>query len=312
MQIRMVEKQDLVPENLISFASLARRKAKEYPDHICVFTNALDEEEQREGKILNSFRKAIEQEEFQVYFQPKMDAKTLSICGAEALVRWKKDEETVWTPNVFIPLLEKAGFITELDFYVYEKVFQWMKKRSDQGEKLVPISMNVSRLHLKKPEKFTEKVFHLLMKYRIHTDAIIFEITESMYMEQPEVINELIGKFHERGIKISMDDFGSGYSSLNMLKDILFDEVKIDRQFLEHELSDRGKIVLQELFHMLRRMHKSIVCEGVETKEISDFLVQEGCDELQGFLFYQPMDEQAFQAVMAKEMKKQTQRGTKK
>lgn len=312
MQIRMVEKQDLVPENLISFANLARRKAKEYPDHICVFTNALDEEEQREGKILNSFRKAIEQEEFQVYFQPKMDAKTLSICGAEALVRWKKDEETVWTPNVFIPLLEKAGFITELDFYVYEKVFQWMKKRSDQGEKLVPISMNVSRLHLKNPEKFTEKVFHLLMKYRIHTDDIIFEITESMYMEQPEVINEIIGKFHERGIRISMDDFGSGYSSLNMLKDILFDEVKIDRQFLEHELSERGKIVLQELFHMLRRMQKSIVCEGVETKEISDFLVQEGCDELQGFLYYQPMDEQAFQAVMAKEMKKQTQRGTKK
>lgn len=265
----------------------------------------MDEEEQREGKILNSFRKAIEQEEFQVYFQPKMDAKTLSICGAEALVRWKKDEETVWTPNVFIPLLEKAGFITELDFYVYEKVFQWMKKRSDQGEKLVPISMNVSRLHLKNPEKFTEKVFHLLMKYRIHTDDIIFEITESMYMEQPEVINEIIGKFHERGIRISMDDFGSGYSSLNMLKDILFDEVKIDRQFLEHELSERGKIVLQELFHMLRRMQKSIVCEGVETKEISDFLVQEGCDELQGFLYYQPMDEQAFQAVMAKETKKQ-------
>lgn len=302
--IRMVDQQDAVPENLISFANLARRKAKEYSDHICVYTDALNEEEQMEGKILNSFRQAIKQEEFRVFFQPKIDAKTLRICGAEALVRWIKDEVTIWTPNVFIPLLEKAGFITELDFYVYEKVFQWMRERADKGETPIPISVNVSRLHLKNPEKFMEKVFDLIMKYRIHTDYIIFEITESMFMEQPDVINDIVGKFHDKGIKISMDDFGAGYSSLNVLKDILFDEVKIDKQFLENDLSERGKIVLQELFHMLRRMHKSIVCEGVETKEISDFLVQEGCDELQGFFFYRPMDEEAFRNIMRKNEKK--------
>lgn len=299
--IRIVDQQDVVPENLISFANLARRKAKEYTDHICVYTDALNEEEQMERKILNSFRQAIEQEEFQVFFQPKIDAKTMYICGAEALVRWKKDEDTIWTPNVFIPLLEKTSFITELDYYVYEKVFKWMRERADKGETPIPISVNVSRLHLKNPERFTEKVFNLIMKYRINTDYIIFEITESMFMEQPDVINDIVGKFHEKGIKISMDDFGTGYSSLNAFKDILFDEIKIDKHFLTDDLSANGRIVLQELFHMLRRMNKSIVCEGVETKEISDFLVQEGCDELQGFFFYRPMDEESFQNVMDKE-----------
>lgn len=189
---------------------------------------------------------------------------------------------------MFIPLFEKTGFIVDLDFYVYEKAFQWMKARKDRGEKQIPLSVNVSRVHLKEPEKFTEKVFELLMKYQIDTKYIIFEITESIFMEQPEVINNIIRKFHEREIRFSMDDFGTGYSSLNTLKDILFDEIKIDKRFFMEELSENGKIVLQEIFHMLKRMNKSIVCEGVEKKEVSEFWYWKAVMKCRDFCFTVP------------------------
>ncbi len=298
--IRFIETRDTVPENMISFANLARRRAKEYANHICVFTELLNREEKMKREMLYSFQKAMVTEEFKILFQPKIDAKTMHICGAEVLVRWKKEDGTVWRPDMFIPLFEKTGFIVDLDFYVYEKAFQWMKARKDRGEKQIPLSVNVSRVHLKEPEKFTEKVFELLMKYQIDTKYIIFEITESIFMEQPEVINNIIRKFHEREIRFSMDDFGTGYSSLNTLKDILFDEIKIDKRFFMEELSENGKIVLQEIFHMLKRMNKSIVCEGVEKKEVSEFLVLEGCDEMQGFLFYRPMEIDLFQNELIK------------
>ena len=110
-----------------------------------------------------------------------------------------------------------------------------------------------------------------------------------------EAVNRMIQTFHQRGIRISMDDFGSGYSSLNTLKDIIFDEVKIDKKFLDNEPSEKGKIVLQEIFHLLKRTRKFIVCEGVETKEMGDFLVEEGCDELQGYYYYKPLNEQDFE-----------------
>lgn len=136
--------------------------------------------------------------------------------------------------------------------------------------------------------------------YQIDTKDVIFEITESIYIDDPDTVNEVIEKFHRRNIKISMDDFGSGYSSLNTLKDILFDEVKLDRKFVSDGLSTTGRIVLQELLHLLKRMHKEIVCEGVETQAVADFLSEEGCTELQGFLFYKPMKTEEFTALLQK------------
>lgn len=283
------------PENIISFANIARRKARQYPNHICVYSNEIEREEKLHGEILHSFQKAIFNNEFLIYFQPKVDTRTLMIKSAEVLVRWEKEDGEIWSPDKFLPLLEKTGFIVELDFYVYEKAFQWMKEREVLGKSQIPISLNVSPVHLNDSERFMKTVFKMLEKYQINTSTIIFEITESMFIQQPELVNDIIKKSHEKGIRISMDDFGSGYSSLNTLKNILFDEVKIDKQFVEKELSENGKIVLQELFHMLRRLDKYIVCEGVETREIADFLIEEKCDEMQGYLFYKPMALEQFQ-----------------
>ena len=138
----------------------------------------------------------------------------------------------------------------------------------------------------------------MIQKYEVNTSKLTFEITESTYVNNTEAVNQVIHNFQRQNIQISMDDFGSGYSSLNTLKDLRFDEVKIDRKFLGDSLDANAKIVLQEIFHMLKRMKKSIVCEGVETEMIADFLKNEGCNEIQGFLYYRPMSIEDFETVM--------------
>lgn len=138
----------------------------------------------------------------------------------------------------------------------------------------------------------------MIQKYEVNTSKLTFEITESTYVNNTEAVNQVIHNFQRQNIQISMDDFGSGYSSLNTLKDLRFDEVKIDRKFLGDSLDANAKIVLQEIFHMLKRMKKSIVCEGVETEVIADFLKNEGCNEIQGFLYYRPMSIEDFETIM--------------
>ena len=145
---------------------------------------------------------------------------------------------------------------------------------------------------------FIQKVWELINTYHISPSLLTFEITESAYINNREAVNQVIRSFKQHQIQISMDDFGSGYSSLNILKDLLFDEVKIDRKFLGDSLTESAQIVLQEIFHMLKRMNKLIVCEGVETKEMVDFLVKEGCDELQGYYYYKPMSQEAFEKLL--------------
>lgn len=187
-----------------------------------------------------------------------------------------------------------------MDYYVYEETFIWMNQRQKEGKRIVPVSLNVSPVHFRDIQSFTKKVMNLIEKYEIEPHNLIFEITETTFIHNIEAVNAMIRFFHDKNIRISMDDFGSGYSSLNTLKDILFDEVKIGKRFLSDDLSENGKIVLQEIFHLLKRTKKFIVCEGVETKEMVDFLVEEGCDELQGYYYYKPMNQESFEQLLQK------------
>lgn len=181
---------------------------------------------------------------------------------------------------------------------MYEAAFEWLADCRKQGLSLLPLSLNVSPVHFWKMDTFTRKITQLLDRYQIPSEYLIFEITETTYIHNIDAVNQMIRFFHDRNIRISMDDFGSGYSSLNALKDILFDEVKIDKRFLSDGLSEKGKIVLEEMFHLLKRTEKWIVCEGVETKEMVDFLVAEGCDELQGFYYYKPMEQKKLEELI--------------
>ncbi len=230
--------------------------------------------------------------------QPKIGCKSKKIESAEVLVRWNKAPGVVWTPDKFLPVLEETGDITTIDYYVYEKAFAWLKERRDSGLPVVPISLNVTPAHFNNITGFEQKVHEIFEKYHPDPSLLIFEITEEAYIHNYDAVNCMIEHFHNAGALISMDDFGSGYSSLNTMKDIQFDEIKMDKRFLDGPLSTNGKIVIEEIFHMLKRTHHSIVCEGVETKEVADFLTVAGCNEMQGFYYYKPMPSESFSELL--------------
>ena len=285
------------PETVLSCANVARRLSKKMIPPCCIYSKEIDQQEKMQAEILHSFHLALKNEEFQIYFQPKISPATGKISSAEILVRWLRNGKMLWSPAVYIPLFEQNGFVISLDYYVYEKAFKWLQKFSDQLPTDFRISLNVSPLHFEEPEIFVKKIRELIRTYHVDTFRLTFEITESTYVNNTEAVNCVIRGLKQHNIQISMDDFGSGYSSLNALKDLLFNEVKIDRKFLGDSLTENAKIVLQEVFHMLKRMGKSIVCEGVETEDIAEFLKEEGCDEIQGFLYYRPMCEEDFEKL---------------
>ena len=288
------------PETLISYANVARRLAKKMISHCCIYSDEIDRQEKMQAEILHSFHPALEHQEFEIYFQPKVTPCTGAISSAEVLVRWIRNGQMLWSPAIYIPLFEQNGFVISLDYYVYGKTFQWLQKYSDTLPEHFQISLNVSPLHFEQPQIFIDKIQELLRTYQVDPTHLTFEITESTYVNNTDAVNQVIRSFKQYNIRISMDDFGSGYSSLNTLKDLLFDEVKIDRKFLGDTLTENARIVLQEVFHMLKRMGKSIVCEGVETQEIADFLQNEGCNEIQGFLYYRPMCQEDFEKLILK------------
>ena len=286
------------PETILSCANVARRLSKKMLSPCCIYSNEIDREEKMHAEILHSFHQALKNNEFQIYFQPKVTPENGKISSAEVLVRWIRDGQMLWSPAVYIPLFEQSGFVISLDYYVYEKTFQWLQKSGKFLPENFRLSLNVSPLHFEEPQNFVTKICELIRTYQVDTSRLTFEITESTYVNNTGTVNQVIRSLKQQNIQISMDDFGSGYSSLNTLKDLLFNEVKIDREFLGDSLTENARIVLQEVFHMLKRMGKSIVCEGVETEEIAEFLKAEGCDEIQGFLYYKPMCQKDFEALL--------------
>ena len=288
-----MEEGGLSAEEYISRANLACHTAKKNYGHLCYYTEEMAAAEQERARIIQSFPAALKNQEFQLYFQPKVDRKR-NIVSAEVLVRWQLPDGSLRAPDSFIPLLEHTGEIVQLDYYMYERSFAWMAAHPGT----LPLSLNVSPVHFAHPRQFMKTITELMARYQVDPDRVILEITEGCYIRNTEVVNQVIHELHQQHIRISMDDFGSGYSSLGSLKDINFDEIKIDRKFVADGLSDRGEIVLQEIFRVLKRLNKRIVCEGVETNEVRDFVVQAGCDEIQGYLYYRPMPEEEFDALL--------------
>lgn len=238
--------------------------------------------------------KAIQNNEIKVYYQPKIEAGSTRIIGGEALVRWQKADGSFIYPDEFIPDLEKSGKIIELDYFVYEHVFRTLRKRLDEGKTIVPISLNVSRAHMKNM-KIYDYVKALFARYQIPIKYIEFELTESMYIDGINTVLPMLREYREHGGKISMDDFGSGYSSLNMLTDFPIDTLKIDKVFLKQdELQEKEKIILSCVISMAKKLKLDVLCEGVETTSQSDFLSRMGCDMFQGFLYSKPLPEDEF------------------
>lgn len=221
--------------------------------------------------------------------------------GAEALVRWIHPVKGLIPPGQFIPLFEKNGFILKLEPYLWEEVCKNLKKWKDEGKKLVPISVNVSRLHLYNPG-LQDIICGLADQYGIPRSILELELTESMFFEDMSNLSRVLNQLKVEGFTLDMDDFGSGYSSLNMLKNIPIDVLKIDREFFNETVAtDKGKTVIKYTVAMAHELSMSVVAEGVETEVQAKFLLDVGCHVAQGFYFSKPMPTEEFERVCWKE-----------
>ena len=247
-----------------------------------------------EQKLSSDFRSAIAQKQFKVYYQPVCRAEDGKVTSAEALVRWKHPERGLISPGIFIPLFEKNGFISILDRYVWNDVCKMLRSRLDQGQEVVPISINVSRVEFYN-NHLCEDIRNIVKSYQLPMELIRIEITETAYSDNPMQVQEAVNKLHEYGFVVLMDDFGSGYSSLNILKDLPIDVLKIDMKFLDgFETSQKSAIILETVIRMAKWMQLRVVAEGVEDRKEWDYLKSMECDLVQGFYFYRPMPEEEF------------------
>ncbi len=287
-------------ETAVSNANLARKVAKELENDCCVlFDNSMMEGIKREVEITSSIPRAIADKEFQVYYQPKVETETGKLIGAEALVRWQKPDGRFVYPDDFIPFIERSGQIVDVDYYVYRETFKFIADRLKEGKPVVPISLNVSRVHLNKMH-ILEYVKELFDEYQIPTELVEFELTESIYLDNTEKALELIAGLHKLGTKVSMDDFGSGYSSLNLLSRLPIDIIKLDKVFLkEDHLDENDKIIISCVIDMAHKLSITSLCEGVETMEQSDYLRDIGCEIQQGYFFSKPIARSDFEQLIA-------------
>lgn len=282
----------------IDRCNIARKSIKERRGNaIAFFDGKIRERELREKDYENEMPQALKNREFACFLQPKYGTKSRHIEGAEALIRWKSKEFGFVYPNDFIPLCEKNGFVVELDFFILEEVCRLMRKWLDCGLTPVVISVNQSRLHLDEPD-YIGKLREIVDKYEIPYEYIEFELTESVFTDNAELMIKTMQKLHDVGFKLSIDDFGSGFSSLNMLKDMPADVVKIDREFFNTTAdTERGRAVISSVVDLANKLDMRVISEGVETEEQVEFLAEIGCHMIQGFFFAKPMTVDEFEVL---------------
>ncbi len=297
--IYLIEDKEMDVSVIFDNACMAAAQCKEkYMVHEAMYTKELSESLKREQEIIDEMDAALEQNQFVVYFQPKYELEGLSPGGAEALVRWRKPDGTMISPGVFIPIFEKNGFITKLDYYVWEKVCQFIRQELDAGRKPAPVSVNVSRVNLYNP-KFLDSLIDLVEKYKIPPKYLHLELTESVFSDNATIIQDTVFYLHKAGFTILMDDFGSGYSSLNVLKDVDLDVLKIDMKFFSKgATAEKGAKIIEAVIKMAESLHMTVIAEGVEESEQVEFLTKLGCDYIQGYYFAKPMPQEQYQELM--------------
>ena len=281
-------------------ASIATAEAKKDIRHrICYYHPDMHFQSENEYRILSDYMKGFKNDEITFYLQPQCRISTGKIVGAESLARWIKPDGTIVPPNDYIPILEKYGFITDLDQRLWEKVCVWLRKWLDEGHTAVPISLNISRADIFNIDIYQHFV-DLTNKYNIPHNLIKLEITESAYTESTAPIAELVKKLRKDGFHVLMDDFGSGYSSLNMLSNIKVDAIKLDANFLHVGGMDleKGILILESVINMARQIAIPFIVEGVENQKQKEFLEGMGCRYAQGFLFYRPMPIEKFEKII--------------
>ena len=294
-----IENRDLPVEQMCDRALLAARSIKgQYGKYFAYYDDHLRGVLLRQQAIIDEMEPALAQEQFLVYLQPKYRLQDHALAGAEALVRWNHPKWGFLSPAEFIPIFEKNGFITKMDQYIWDRTCAILREWKDNGYPDLPVSVNVSRADVYNAD-IADLLLRTVQKYDLSPSMLHLEITESAYTENPDQMVETVKTLRGLGFLIEMDDFGSGYSSLNMLSQMPIDVLKLDMKFIQDETAwtmDAG--ILHFIMDLARWMHLIVVAEGVETREQLDRLVETGCDYVQGYYFAKPMPVADFERLI--------------
>ena len=298
--VYLVSDRTIVPRQMLDNANIAAKRIKgNYSNNLSFYDDEIGKRLIAEQQIINEMNHALETEQFCIYVQPKYDPRTNLPAGAEALVRWIHPDKGMISPGVFIPVFEQNGFIAELDYYVWEKACSLLEDLAQSGLPSLPVSVNVSRVHLYNPY-LPEILCETADRHHVPHELLNLEITESIYTEHPAVIQESISNLHKNGFIVMMDDFGSGYSSLNVLKDVEFDVLKIDMSFFRaSSIQGRKEKIIASVIRMAKWLELPTIAEGVETREQVEFLKDLGCEYIQGYYFARPMPVSEYRALLS-------------
>ena len=292
------DREQKVPvSNLVDRAAAAQITIKgNYLQHVAVYDESIRKKEADEAMILSEMNHALENGEFQVYLQPKVNMQTGKIIGSEALVRWQHPGKGLISPAAFVPAFEKNGFIIEIDKYMIRNTCAIIRRWIDSGIPVYPVSVNLSRLNLYN-KRIIQDIREYVEEYQILREYISFEITESAFSGDNSYIKILAEKLQKEHFKVLMDDFGSGYSSLNTLKEIPVDVLKIDLKFLPAgENDEKANLIIKHVVEMAVDLDLMIIVEGVEREEQVEFLTKIGCKIAQGFYYYRPISVLEYEA----------------
>ena len=294
---------DRDPRNIMNGLSIAVSYARQHKLPYAFLTDKMLEETVDVQRMEQMLPEALEKREFQVYYQPKVDIRTGQIVGTEALARWIRNGEVI-QPFRFIPTMERNGFIIHLDLYILKRVCEAINEWIEKGYKLVPISVNISRNDISgvghDPRMLAERIIRIIKEYDIDPKYIIIEVTETTEASEQKDLYDFIRNMSEAGIATSIDDFGTGCSTLSVLRDFPVNEIKIDRSFINHEaFSTQDQIIIKSIIQMARQLNLNVITEGVETEEQARFLLELGCNHAQGYLYDKPLEQSAFESRLS-------------
>lgn len=299
-----VEDEPMKISSMIDRAKLAKKYiTDEYVQPYMIYDDSMQAAYVDKAKLTGELQEGIEQEQFKIYYQPVIDTNTGKIASAEALIRWIHPEKGFISPGLFIPAIEEDGHISELDFYVLKKVWQFINERYEKNKFIVPVSVNLSWMDFY-DEAMMETIIKEIDQFKEvgREYMTCFEITETSYAAIRENRSDILESFRIRNTKILLDDFGSGFSSFGMLQDYDFDILKIDMSFIRKiEENPKTKSIVRNIIGMAHEMDIETVAEGVETEEQVRFLKQSGCDYIQGYYYSRPLPEDEFIEFLEKE-----------
>lgn len=292
--IYLVTQEDKV--NMISVSTFLDRAAAaqstikgNYLQHVATYNEKIEKEEKKEFMISSEMQSALEEKQFEIFLQPQVEMLTGKVVGAEALIRWRHPEKGIILPEEFIPIFERNGFIVEIDEFVIRNVCKLIRKWIDKGIEVYPISVNLSRANLYSPS-LLQSIEGYIEKYQVPRNLLKFELTESEFIIDNSHMSKLADKLQNAEFCVMLDDFGGGYSSLNTLKDISVNVLKIDLKFLPADIDDeKAELILNYVVEMAKNLGLDILIEGVETIKQAEVLIKMGCKKAQGFYFYEPM-----------------------